>query len=56
MNEADTGSTSGAKGVQPIDEYVVGNLTTTMGFKRASGSYVDTPLPALNRQSNFAGN
>lgn len=56
MNEADTGSTSGAKGVVPIDEYVVGNLTTTMGFKRSSGSYVDTPLPALNRQSNFTGN
>ena len=55
MNEADTGSTSGAKGVQPIDEYVVGNLTTTMGVVRASGSYVDTPIPALNRQANFTG-
>ena len=55
MEEADTGNTSGAKGVVPIDEYVVGNLTTTMGFKRASGSYVDTPLPQLNRQSNFSG-
>lgn len=55
MEEADTGNTSGAKGVVPVDEYVVGNLTTTMGFKRASGVYVNTPLPQLNRQSNFSG-
>ena len=55
MNEADTGSTSGAKGVVPIDEYVVGNLTTTMGVVRASGSYVDTPIPALSRQADFTG-
>lgn len=56
MNEADTGNTSGAKGVQPVDEYVQGNLTTSIGFVRASGSYVDTPAPALNRHANFSGN
>ena len=55
MDEADYGSTSSAKGTVPIDEYVVGNLTTTVSFKRASGIYVDTPLPAINRHSNFSG-
>jgi hypothetical protein len=55
MDEADTGNTSSAKGVAPIDEFVVGTLTTTIGSVRASGSYVDTPIPALNRQANFTG-
>ena len=27
-----------AKGFVAVDEYVVGNLVTTVGFKRASGS------------------
>ena len=55
MNEADTGSTSGAKGVVPIDEFVQGTLTTNVGFVRASGSYVDTPVPSFTVQSNFSG-
>lgn len=55
MNEADTGSTSSAKGVVPIDEFVQGTLTTNVGFVRASGSYVDTPVPSFTVQSNFSG-
>ena len=55
MNEADTGSTSTAKGVVPIDEYVQGNLTHQIGFVRASGVYVDVNAPTIVRHSNFAG-
>ena len=55
MNEADTGNTSGAKGVQPVDEFVVGTLTTSIGFVRASGSYVDVDAPTFNVQSQFSG-
>jgi len=47
MNEADTGSTSGAKGVVPIDEYVQGNLTHWVGYVRASGAYVNVALPTI---------
>ena len=47
MDEADTGNTSGAKGVQPVDEFVVGRLTTSIGFVRASGSYVDVDAPTF---------
>ena len=54
MNEADTGQGFG-KAPAPVDEFVVGTLTTTIGVVRASGSYVDTPIPALNRQANFTG-
>lgn len=55
MNEADTGNTSGAKGVAPVDEFVQGNLNTTIGFTRASGVYVDVTAPTLTVQSNFSG-
>lgn len=55
MNEADTGNTSTAKGVAPVDEFVQGNLTTTIGFTRASGVYVDVAAPTLTIQSNFSG-
>ena len=55
MDEADTGNTSGAKGVQPVDEFVVGRLTTSIGFVRASGSYVDVDAPTFNVQSQFSG-
>ena len=59
MSDTDTGTApfgpNNAKGFVAVDEYVVGNLVTTVGFKRASGSYVDTPLPAINRHSNFSG-
>lgn len=54
MNEADTGSTSNAKGVVPIDEFVQGNLTHHAGYVTASGSYVSVAAPTITRQSNFA--
>ena len=38
-----------------IDEPVQGLLEAKIGFVRASGSYVDTPIPALNRQADFTG-
>jgi hypothetical protein len=55
MNEADTGSTSSAKGVVPIDEFVQGNLTHHAGYVTASGSYVSVAAPTITRQSNFSG-
>ena len=55
MDEADTGSTSSAKGVVPIDEYVQGNLTHHAGYVTASGSYVAVAAPTITRQSNFSG-
>lgn len=55
MNEADTGSTSSAKGVVPIDEYVQGTLSHWTGYLTASGAYVSVAAPALTRQSNFSG-
>lgn len=55
MNEADTGSTSSAKGVQPIDEYVQGSLSHWTGYLTASGAYVSVAAPTLTRQSNFSG-
>jgi hypothetical protein len=54
MNEADTGQGFG-KAPAPVDEYVQGTLTTNVGFVRASGSYVDTPVPSFTVQSNFSG-
>lgn len=55
MDEADTGNTSGAKGVQPVDEFVQGNLTHHIGYVTASGSYVAVAAPTITRQSNFSG-
>lgn len=59
LSDTDTGTApfgpNNAKGFVAIDEYIVGNLTTTASFKRASGVYVDTPLPQINRHSNFSG-
>ena len=48
LNDADTGSTSTAKGVVPIDEFVQGTITTNCGFVRASGSYVDVAAPTFS--------
>ena len=55
MNEADTGNTSGAKGVQPVDEFVQGSLSHWTGYVTASGAYVDVDAPTIAVQSNFAG-
>ena len=55
MDEADTGNTSGAKGVQPVDEFVQGNLTHHIGYVTASGSYVAVAAPTITRQSNCSG-
>ena len=54
MNEADTGQGFG-KAPAPVDELVQGNLTTSLGFKRASGSYVDSPAPTFTLQSAYSG-
>jgi hypothetical protein len=54
MNEADTGQGFG-KAPAPVDELVQGTLTTSLGFKRASGSYVDSPVPTFTLQSAYSG-
>ena len=54
MNEADTGQGFG-KAPAPVDELVQGTLTTSLGFKRASGVYVDSPVPTFTVQSAYSG-
>ena len=59
MSDTDSGTApngpNNAKGFVAIDEYIVGNLTTAIGFTRASGVYVDVTAPTITIQSNFSG-
>lgn len=54
--DSDSGTSSNAKGFQPIDEYVQGTLNVTIDTLRATGSYVSVAAPTLASASfsNFS--
>lgn len=48
LTDSDSGTSSSAKGFQPIDEYFQGTVNADTGFVRASGAYVDVDAPTFS--------